>query len=127
LAISIRGGGHGVAGHCVADDVVTVDLRGMRRVDVDPVARVAVAQGGATWEEYDSATQQFGLASTGGTFVDTGIAGLTLAGGIGYLQGTQGFAVDTLIAVTMVTADGAVVHASANENADLFWAIRGAG
>src|SRR5512143_3542700 len=79
--ISIRGGGHGVAGHCIGEGAVVVDLSGMRRVEVDPVARRAVAQGGATWLDYDTATLRFGLASTGGTFTDTGIAGLTLGGG----------------------------------------------
>lgn len=127
LPVSIRGGGHGVAGHCVADGAVAIDLSGRRRVDVDPTAQTAAAQGGATWEDYDTATQRFGLASTGGTFVDTGIAGLTLGGGIGYLEGTQGFAVDTLIGATVVTADAEIVHASGAENPELFWALRGAG
>ena len=127
LPISIRGGGHGVAGHCAGDGSLVVDLRGMRQVAVDAQRRVAVAAGGATWEEYDAATQRFGLASTGGTFVDTGVAGLTLGGGIGYLQGTHGFAVDTLAGVTMVTADGDVVQASSDGNPELFWGIRGAG
>ena len=127
LPISIRGGGHGVAGHCIGEGALVVDLGGMRNVTVDPVARTAVAQGGATWEDYDTATQRFGLASTGGTFTDTGIAGLTLGGGIGYLMGTQGFTVDTLIGVRMVTASGEIVRASEDESADLFWAVRGAG
>lgn len=127
LPVSIRGGGHGVAGHCIGDGAVVVDLAGMRRVVVDPAARTAVAQGGATWGDYDTATQRFGLASTGGTFTDTGIAGLTLGGGIGYLMGTQGFSVDTLIGVRLVSAAGEVVSASETENADLFWAVRGAG
>ena len=127
LPISIRGGGHGIAGHCSGDAALVIDLRGMRHIKVDPQARTAVAQGGATWEDYDTATQRFGLASTGGTFTDTGVAGLTLGGGIGYLQGTQGFAVDTLIGIRIVTADGQLVNASADENPDLFWAVRGAG
>ena len=127
VPISVRGGGHAVSGHCVGDGALVIDLRGMRQVDVNPESRTAVAQGGATWEDYDTATQRFGLASTGGTFVDTGIAGLTLGGGIGYLQGTQGFAVDALIGVRVVTADGQLVSASAEENPDLFWAVRGAG
>lgn len=127
VPVSIRGGGHGVAGHCIGDGALVVDLAGMRRVMVDPAARTAAAQGGATWEDYDMATQRFGLASTGGTFIDTGIAGLTLGGGIGYLMGTQGFTVDTLTGVRMVTATGEIVRASEDENADLFWAVRGAG
>jgi FAD/FMN-containing dehydrogenase len=86
-----------------------------------------VAQGGATWKDYDDATLRFGLASTGGTFVDTGIAGLTLGGGLGYLMGTQGLTVDTLVGVRIVTAEGEVLRASEGENADLFWAVRGAG
>jgi FAD/FMN-containing dehydrogenase len=99
----------------------------MRQVRVDATNRVAIAGGGATWLDYDTATQKFGLASTGGTFTDTGVGGLTLGGGIGYLQGTLGFAVDSLVAVEMVTADGEIVRASERENADLFWAVRGGG
>ena len=116
-----------MAGHCIGDGAVVVDLRGMRQVRVDATNRSAIAAGGATWEDYDTATQKFGLASTGGTFTDTGIGGLTLGGGIGYLQGTLGFAVDSLVAVEMVTADGEITRASERENADLFWAIRGGG
>lgn len=127
LPVAIRGGGHSVAGNSVGDGALVVDLRGMRRVEVDPRALTATAQGGATWADYDTATQKFGLASTGGTFTDTGIAGLTLGGGIGYLQGTQGYAVDTLIGVRLVTAEGEIVSASVEQNADLFWAVRGAG
>ncbi|MDQ6857510.1 MAG: FAD-binding oxidoreductase [Chloroflexota bacterium] len=127
VPVSIRGGGHSVAGQCIGDGALVVDLAGMRRVVVDPAARAAVAEGGATWEDYDTATQRFGLASTGGTFTDTGIAGLTLGGGIGYLMGTQGFTVDTLTGVRLVTAAGEIVRASEAENADLFWAVRGAG
>lgn len=127
VPISIRGGGHSVAGHCIGEGALVVDLSGMRRVTVDPAAGTAVAEGGATWADYDAATLRFGLASTGGTFVDTGIAGLTLGGGIGYLMGTQGYTVDTLTAVRLVTATGEVARASEQENADLFWAMRGAG
>ena len=85
LPIAVRGGGHSVAGHCVADDALVVDLRHMRSVEVDPERRVARAQGGCQWLDLDTATTAHGLATTGGTFVDTGIAGLTLTGGIGYL------------------------------------------
>ncbi|MEK6207446.1 MAG: FAD-binding oxidoreductase [Chloroflexota bacterium] len=127
LPVSVRGGGHSVAGHCIGDGAAVVDLSGMRQVRVDATNRLAIAGGGATWLEYDTATQKFGLASTGGTFTDTGIGGLTLGGGIGYLQGTLGFAVDSLVAVEMVTADGEIIRASDRENADLFWAIRGGG
>lgn len=125
--IAVRGGGHSVAGHCVGDGAVVIDLAGMRRVTVDPAARTAVAQGGATWQDYDTETLGFGLASTGGTFTDTGIGGLTLGGGIGYLMGTQGLTVDTLSAVRVITTDGDVVRASPDENEELFWGIRGAG
>lgn len=125
--VSIRGGGHSVAGHCIGDGAVVVDLSGMRRVRVDAERRRAVAEGGATWADYDSETTRYGLASTGGTFVDTGIGGLTLGGGIGYLTGTQGFTVDTLAAVRLVTAEGEVLRASLDENPELFWGIRGAG
>ncbi len=127
VPISIRGGGHSVAGHCIGEGAVVIDLSGMRRVRVDAERRLAVAQGGATWEDYDSASTPFGLASTGGTFVDTGIAGLTLGGGIGYLMGTHGLTVDTLAGVRLVTAEGEVVRASEDENPELFWGIRGAG
>lgn len=127
VPVSIRGGGHSVAGHCIGEGALVVDLAGMRGVEVDPIARKAVAQGGATWEDYDAATLRYGLASTGGTFIDTGIAGLTLGGGIGYLMGTHGFTVDTLTGVRMVTASGEMVRVSEVENADLFWAVRGAG
>lgn len=126
-AVSIRGGGHGVAGLCVGDGAVVVDLGGMRSVTVDAEQQLATAQGGATWEDYDTATLRHGLASTGGTFVDTGIAGLTLGGGIGYLMGTQGLTVDTLVGARLVTADGELMHVSETENRDLFWGLRGAG
>jgi FAD/FMN-containing dehydrogenase len=127
LPVSVRGGGHSVAGHCIGDGAAVIDLRGMREVRVEAGDRVAIAGGGATWLDYDTATQRYGLASTGGTFTDTGIGGLTLGGGIGYLEGTLGFAVDCLIAVEIVSADGEIVRASTEENADLFWAIRGGG
>jgi FAD/FMN-containing dehydrogenase len=127
LPVSVRGGGHSVAGHCIGDGAAVVDLRGMHDVRVDAADRRAIAGGGATWLDYDIATQRFGLASTGGTFTDTGIGGLTLGGGIGYLQGTLGFAVDCLVAVELVAADGTIVRASTEENPDLFWAVRGGG
>lgn len=90
LPIAVRGGGHGVAGHAMADGALVVDLREMRSVAVDPARRRARAEGGALWEDVDGATTPLGLATTGGTFVDTGIGGLTLGGGIGYLMGTAG-------------------------------------
>jgi FAD/FMN-containing dehydrogenase len=127
LPIAVRGGGHSVAGHCVADDALVVDLRHMRGVTVDPERRIARAEGGCQWLDLDTATTAHGLATTGGTFVDTGIAGLTLTGGIGYLMGTGGFTCDTLLGAEVVTADGTVVHAGEGGDADLLWALRGGG
>jgi FAD/FMN-containing dehydrogenase len=127
LPIAIRGGGHGVAGHCVGDGSLVVDLRLMRSVTVDPQARIATCSGGALWEDLDPPCQRHGLATPGGTFGDTGVAGLTLGGGIGHLIGPHGLTLDNLLAAKVVTADGGVVHASEDENADLFWALRGGG
>jgi FAD/FMN-containing dehydrogenase len=127
LPIAVRGGGHSVAGHCVADGALVVDLRHMRAVDVDPVRRVARAEGGAQWLDVDTATTAHGLATTGGTFVDTGIGGLTLTGGIGYLMGTGGFTCDTLVGAEVVTAAGDVVRAGDGGDPDLLWALRGGG
>ena len=127
LPIAVRGGGHGVAGHCVGDGSLVVDLRLMRYVTVDPKARTATCGGGALWEDLDPPCQRHGLATPGGTFGDTGVAGLTLGGGIGHLMGPYGLTLDNLIAAKVVTADGVVVRASEDENADLFWALRGGG
>jgi FAD/FMN-containing dehydrogenase len=127
LPIAVRGGGHSVAGHCVADGALVVDLRHMRAVEVDPDRRIARAEGGAQWLDLDTATTAHGLATTGGTFVDTGIAGLTLTGGIGYLMGTGGFTCDTLVGAEVVTADGSVVRAGADGDPELLWALRGGG
>ena len=127
LPIAVRGGGHSVAGHCVADDALVVDLRHMRSVEVDPERRLARAQGGCQWLDLDTATTGHGLATTGGTFVDTGIAGLTLTGGIGYLMNTGGFTCDTLVGAEVVTADGSVVRAGQGGDAELLWALRGGG
>ena len=127
LPIAVRGGGHSVAGHGVADGALTVDLRGMRSVTVDPERRLAVAQGGALWEDVDGATVPHGLATTGGTFVDTGIGGLTLTGGIGYLMGTAGLTCDNLVGAEVVTASGEVVRAGPDGDPDLLWALRGGG
>ncbi len=127
LPIAVRGGGHSVAGHGVCDGGLVIDLSGMRVVDVDPVRRIAIAQGGATWEDFDRATQVHGLASTGGTDAGTGIAGLTTGGGIGFLMGKHALAVDNLRGAEVVTADARLVWASEDENGDLFWALRGGG
>lgn len=127
LPVSVRGGGHGVAGLCVGDGSVVVDLRLMRQVSIDPDERTAVCGGGALWEDLDPPCQRHGLATPGGTFGDTGVAGLTLGGGVGHLLGVHGLTLDNLLGATVVTADGAVVRASASENAELFWALRGGG
>src|SRR5438067_4431583 len=127
LPIAARGGGHGVAGHCVGDGSLVVDLRLMRDVTVDVDARTATCGGGGLWEDLAPACQRHGLATPGGTFGDTGVAGLTLGGGVGHLLGVHGLARDNLVAATVVTADATVVRASASENEELFWALRGGG
>lgn len=127
LPIAIRGGGHSVAGHGLVDDGLVIDLRRLRQVVVDPIRRRASAGGGCTWEEFDPATQAHGLAVTGGTFVDTGIGGLTLGGGIGFLMGLCGLTCDNLVGAQLVTAGGQVVEVSAETDAELLWALRGGG
>ncbi len=127
LLLSIRGGGHNVAGNAMNDGGVVIDLSGMRGVHVDAATRTVRAAGGATWGDVDRETQLFGLAIPGGVVSTTGIAGLTLHGGYGHLRRTFGLSIDNLLSVEIVTADGQVRTASATENADLFWAVRGAG
>lgn len=127
LAVSVRGGGHNVAGNAVCDNGLMIDLTLMQGVRVDPAARTARAQGGVTWRTFDRECQAFGLASTGGAISSTGIAGLTLGGGFGWLGRSCGLACDNLIAADVVLADGSVVTASADEHADLFWGLRGGG
>jgi hypothetical protein len=127
LPISIKGGGHNVAGNAVCDGGLMLDMSGLRRVRVDPGARVARAEAGATWSDFDRATTTFGLASTGGAISSTGIAGLTLGGGLGMLMRKHGLACDNLIAAEVVLADGHAVRASEREEPELFWALRGGG
>jgi FAD/FMN-containing dehydrogenase len=127
LLLSVRGGGHNVAGNAVNDGGLVIDLSGMRSVVVDPDTATARVQGGATWADVDRETQRFGLATTGGQVSSTGVAGLTLHGGMGTLHRTFGLALDNLRAVEIVTADGQVRTASELVNADLFWGVRGAG
>jgi FAD/FMN-containing dehydrogenase len=127
LLLSIRGGGHNVAGNAVNDGGLVIDLSGMRGVHVDPITRTVRVAGGATWGDVDRETQMFGLAVPGGVVSTTGIAGLTLHGGYGHVRRRFGLSIDNLLSVQIVTADGQVRTASANENDDLFWAVRGAG
>ncbi len=127
LDLAVRGGGHSVPGFGTADDAVVIDLSGMRDVQVDPARRTARAQGGATWGVFNDATHAHGLATTGGVVSTTGVGGLTLGGGIGYLARGVGLSCDNLVAAEVVTADGRALSASEGENEDLFWAIRGGG
>jgi FAD/FMN-containing dehydrogenase len=127
LEISVRGGGHSVAGKALTDGGLMIDLSPMRGIHVDPVRRTVRAQGGVTWNEFNRAAATFGLATTGGVMSPTGIAGLTLGGGIGWLMGKHGMAVDNLVSAEVVLASGEVVTASEDEEPDLFWAIRGGG
>jgi len=127
LEVAIKGGGHNAAGRATIDGGVMIDLSLMKGIYVDSEAHTARVQGGGTWREYNRETQLHGLASTGGVISTTGVGGLTLGGGLGWLQSKYGLAIDNLRSVQLVLADGRVVTASANENADLFWAVRGAG
>jgi FAD/FMN-containing dehydrogenase len=127
LAVAVRGGGHNVSGNATCDNGVVIDLRPMKGVSVDSDRRIARAEGGATWGEYDRETQRHGLASPGGAISTTGIAGLTLGGGFGWLSRSYGLVCDNVVSVEVVTASGEVLIASADENPDLFWAIRGGG
>jgi len=127
LVLAVRGGGHNAAGLGMCDDGVVIDLSLMRSVRVDAAKRVAYVQGGALWRDLDAATHPHGLATTGGLISSTGVGGLTLGGGLGWMMRQHGLACDNVIAAEIVTADGQVRRASATENPDLFWAIRGGG
>jgi FAD/FMN-containing dehydrogenase len=127
LPLSVYGGGHGITGSAVVDAGICADMRGMKGIAVDPESRTVRAEAGLTWGEFDAATQEHGLAVTGGRVSGTGIAGLTLGSGSGWLERKLGFVCDNLISAEVVTADGRKVVASDDENPDLFWALRGGG
>jgi FAD/FMN-containing dehydrogenase len=127
LLLSVRGGGHSAPGYGTNDGGMVIDMSLMKGIRVDPGSRTARAQGGVLWREFDHETQAFGLATTGGTVSDTGIGGLTLGGGLGWLMGQHGLSIDNLISADVVTADGQFRTASPTENPDLFWALRGGG
>jgi FAD/FMN-containing dehydrogenase len=127
LLVSVRGGGHAVAGHAVCDGGVMIDLSLMKAIRVDPAARTARAAGGLLWSEFDRATQPFALATTGGIISHTGIGGLTLGGGLGHLMRKHGLTVDNLLSVDLVTADAERMHVDAETEPELFWGLRGGG
>jgi FAD/FMN-containing dehydrogenase len=127
LEVAVRGGGHSVAGSGVCEGGLVIDLRRMNTVSVDPSARTAAAGGGATWGDFDRACAEHGLVTTGGRVSTTGVAGLTLGGGSGWLERKLGLACDSLTSVELITADGGVVTASEDENSELFWALHGGG
>jgi FAD/FMN-containing dehydrogenase len=127
LEIAVRSGGHGVGGHALCDSGLVIDLSPMKGIGVDPARRTARAEAGVLWGELDRETQVFGLATVGGIVTHTGIAGLTIGGGIGWLMRKYGATVDNLLSADVVTADGEVVTASQEQNPDLFWGIRGGG
>jgi FAD/FMN-containing dehydrogenase len=127
LPVSVRGGGHNVAGLAVGDGSLVIDCSLMQRVEVDPVARRAVAGAGVRWGALDAAAQEHGLATPGGVVSDTGVAGLTLSGGLGWIRRQFGLSCDALRSAQVVTADGRIVRASADEHPDLFWGLRGGG
>ena len=127
LEIAVRGGGHNPAGHCAVDDGLVIDLSRMREVEVDPEAGIAVSGGGATWLDFDAATQQHGLVTPGGVVGSTGVTGLTLGGGIGHLTAQHGLTCDNLTAAEVVTPAGEVIRAGDDGDPELLWALRGGG
>ena len=127
LQVAVRGGGHNVAGYAVCDGGLMIDLSLMRAVRVDPRVQRAWVQGGATWGDVDHETSAFSLATPGGVVSMTGVGGLTLSGGIGWLRQTRGLCIDNVVSVDIVTADGQLLHAEADSHPDLFWAVRGGG
>ncbi|MFL6006224.1 MAG: FAD-binding oxidoreductase [Gaiellaceae bacterium] len=127
LPFAIKGGGHGVNGHAACDDGIMLDLSPMKKIAVDPAAKTVIAEAGVNWGEFDAATTAHGLATTGGRVTTTGIAGLTLGTGSGWLERLYGYTADNLLSADVVTADGRLVHASEDENADLFWGLCGGG
>ena len=127
LEVSVRGGGHSIAGRSVVDDGLMIDLSPMKRIVIDSETRLAQIGGGATWGEVNEATSAHGLGTTGGIISTTGVGGLTLGGGMGWLMATRGLSIDNLLSVEIVLADGQVLPADENTNPDLFWAIRGGG
>src|SRR6266542_5838766 len=127
MPVAVRGGGHNVAGRAAIEGGLLIDLSLLKGVQVEPSARTARAQGGVTWGEFNRETQLHALATTGGVVSTTGISGLTLGGGLGWLMPKYGLALDNLRSAELVLADGRVVRASEREHADLFWGIRGGG
>ncbi|MFN8633136.1 MAG: FAD-binding oxidoreductase [Chloroflexota bacterium] len=127
LRLAVRGGSHSAAGHAMCDGGLVIDLCGLKAVRIDQRLRTAIAQGGLTWGEFDRETQALGLATTGGTVTNTGIGGLTLGGGLGWLMGKHAFACDNVLSADLVTADGKLITASADEHPDLLWALKGGG
>ena len=127
LLVAIRGGGHNVAGLATCDDGMVIDLSPMHAVSVNPDKQMAYVEGGARWTDVDAATQVYGLATPGGVVSDTGVAGLTLGGGFGYLRNKYGLTCDNLIGADVVTADGQLIHTSESENQELLWGLRGGG